>query len=109
MSDEKIFIKLTTGVFSRLFRSAYAYVDTLDNYADRVMAQRGLRIRKKNVFIRNDGSVSTCIIVLATIRKKYSSLFEECMDRHQKNSILLGWGNTKEYGEVVRDIHRLGE
>lgn len=109
MSDEKIYVRLSAGLVSRFFRAAYAYVDTKDNCAGRVLAQCGLKIRKKSVYMRGDDPSSVYVIVVATLKKKHRAMFEECMERHQKNSILLGWGNTKECGEIVGDIHKAAE
>ena len=70
--------------------------------------RNGIRIKKKGVYTRED-SHSAYVVVLAALPRSKRKTFEETMERHRKDSIILGWGNTEEYMSVVDDIHRMAE
>ena len=107
MEDKSLYVRLSAGIM-RFFRSAYAYVDTWDNHAEKLLLRNGVRIKKKDIYTKN-GEHSNYLVVVATLPRSKRTVFEECMERHRKDSIILGWGNTEEYMSVVDDIHRMAE
>lgn len=102
IAEDKMYVKLRLGIM-RLFRSAYAYVDTLDMNALHVFKEAGLRVKLNRRFVKPGGKEDLAIVFVYVSRGK-ESLFEECMEKHQRNSLLLGWGNSRECVDVKKSI-----
>lgn len=86
-----------------LFSVFYAYVEHCSYRADRLFVQNKVRIKFKGECVKEEVPYR---IVLCKVRKKDTARFEEALDKHKDNMLLLGY---KDYLDVCCEITKMIE
>ena len=86
------------------FRTCFAYLDSVDNNAAVLFRNAGIKGKIDSGFVDNE--TGKLQIGIVSIPKSQRSAFIDCMKQLKKNSILLGWGGTKDVDRVLGDIYK---
>ncbi len=105
--NESLFVRLKAGVMG-LFYAAYVYIDSDNANSLHLLNEKGIKYKIKDGYKMEDDQEHLSMLIVYIPRKKASS-FEECMEIHKRNSILLGWGCTEQCKKMIEDMHLCAE
>ncbi len=102
--NDSLYVKLKAGVMG-FFRSVYVYIDSDNANSIHLFRERGLKFRIKEGMKPVDNPESLNLLFVYVPKSK-ADVFEECMEIHKRNSIILGWGCTEQCQKMIEDMHK---